>query len=115
MKLPLVTIATLLFSPLGVAQDDAQELHRLVNTAVQTSALAGPTGRPFHLKVRVFESQNRERGYDAQFELWWISEEKWRREVKSSAFSQTAIRNGDRYSEQNSAEFLPWWIHVLSV
>jgi TonB family protein len=39
--------------------------------------------------------------------------DKWRREIKSPAFSQTAVQNGSKYYESNSSDYLPFWIHEL--
>ena len=115
MKLLLLALATLFLCPFAFCQNDSQELQHLVTNAVQTSALAGTAGHPFYLKVRASDIQKRDHDYDAQFELWWASDQKWRREIKSPLFSQLAIRNGDRYYEKNSAGYLPWWIYELSV
>jgi Gram-negative bacterial TonB protein C-terminal len=35
--------------------------------------------------------------YSAEIEIWWAAPDRWRREIKSAAFTQTAVRHGARY------------------
>jgi len=52
--------------------------------------------------------------YNAEIEIWWSAPDKWRRNVQSSAFTQTAIQNGARYYESNPvSDYLPYWLYEL--
>jgi hypothetical protein len=52
--------------------------------------------------------------YNAEIEVWWAAPDKWRRTVKSLAFTQIAIQKGGSYYESNSAaDYLPYWLDKL--
>jgi TonB family protein len=93
--------------------DDEQEAKALAAKAEQLSNLTASGSQPFHLKLEIADIKNAHPEFNTEFEMWWAAPDKWRREIKSSSFSQTAIQNGARYSETNSTEYLPWWLHEM--
>ena len=93
--------------------DDEQELRGLVARANKISNLTVPGTPPFHLKLQAADSRNNHPEFNTEIELWWAAPNKWCREIKSSLFSQTALQNGTSYSESNSKDCLPWWLHQL--
>jgi hypothetical protein len=58
------------------------------------SSLTAPGSQPFLLKLEATDTRQRDPQYNAQIEIWWAAPDKWHRQVKSPAFSQTAIQNG---------------------
>jgi len=105
--------AVLLLATTALAADDSELFHRVLANASRISTLTLTGTPPFHLKVAARERYHELPEYHAEIELWWESSEKWHREVHSSAFSQTAVRDGQRYFESNSADYLPFWLHEL--
>jgi TonB family protein len=77
------------------------------------SSLILPGSQPFHMKLHAEETQTHDPDYTTDIEVWWAAPHKWRREVKSGVFSQTAAQNGAQYNESNSSDYLPWWLHEL--
>lgn len=95
------------------AHDDEQEFQALVANAVRLSALILPGSKPFHMRWEASDPKGQHTEFNTQVELWWSSPDTWRREIKSQLFSQTAIQNGQHYSETNSSDYLPWWLQTL--
>jgi TonB family protein len=95
------------------AADDAQEFKDLVAKASQLSNLTDLGSPPFHLKLHAGDPRNEHPEFATDIEVWWAAPEKWRRQITSSIFSQTAVQNGSRYFESNSSDYLPWWLHQL--
>ncbi len=65
------------------------------------------------MRVQIADTKNEKTGYTVEMEEWWAGPDQWRRGIKSQAFSQTAIQNGQHYFETNSADYLPWWLNDL--
>jgi hypothetical protein len=83
--------------------------------AAEISTLAAPGGVPFHLKLTTSDMTMHNPEYTAEIEIWWAAPDRWRREIKSPSFRQTAIQDGTQYFESNSAEdYLPYWIQELA-
>src|SRR5580693_9416899 len=70
--------------------------------AAQKSSLSAPNSLPFHLKLEAADTRHNDPEYKAEIEVWWAAPDKWRRDVKSHLFSQTAVRDGQHYYESNS-------------
>ncbi len=111
MRVLVLCVATLVLGALTSAQEPSDSLKVHLSSAAQRSSLTTPGSRPFHLKLKVSDARKEHPEYDALIELWWAAPDKWRREIKSTVFSQTATQNGQQYSEVNSADYLPWWLH----
>ncbi len=95
------------------ARDDQQEFKSLLARAEQLSSLTVTGSAPFHLKLHAGDPHNEHSEFATDIELWWAAPDKWRRQITSPIFSQTAIQNGQHYSESNSSDYLPWWLHEL--
>jgi len=96
------------------AQAQQDDFHDAVARAARLSTLAEPGARPFHLKLTAQDTTMRNPEYNAEIEVWWAASDKWRRSVKSLAFTQIAIQNRGRYYESNSeAAYLPYWFDEL--
>jgi TonB family protein len=98
----------------ATAGDDAQEFKDLVAKASQLSNLTDLGAPPFHLKLHAGDPRNEHPEFATDIEVWWAAPDKWRRQIASSIFSQTAVQNGSRYFESNSSDYLPWWLHELT-
>lgn len=44
----------------------------------------------------------------------WVAPDKWKRTIRSAEFCQTLIVNGDKIFEQDSDDYLPLAIQVLT-
>jgi TonB family protein len=97
----------------ATAQDDAQEFKTLVARASQLSSLTDSGSPPFHLKLHAADPKNEHPEFTADVELWWAAPDIWRRQITSPIFSQAAVQNGPHYSESNSSDYFPWWLHEL--
>jgi hypothetical protein len=62
--------------------------------ALNLSSLTAPGSQPFLLKLEATNTRQHDPQYNAEIEIWWAAPDKWHRQVKSPAFSQTAIQNG---------------------
>ena len=99
-------------SPTAQAPQDS--FHAAVAWAAKLSTLAEPGAQPFHLKLTTQDNTMHNQEYSAVIEVWWVAPEQWRRAVSSPMFTQTAIQNGSRYYESNSAtDYLPYWLDEL--
>jgi TonB family protein len=111
---PLIPILAILFGcPFVLAHDGSNEFRALIQKTEQNASLTTPDSQPFHLKLEVADARNEHPEFNAGIEIWWSAPDKWRREIKSSIFSQMAVRDGKSYSESNSSDYLPWWLHNL--
>jgi hypothetical protein len=109
----LILVGTQLTTP-AVAQAPHDNFHEAVARAARISTLAELGAQPFHLKLIAHDTTLRNPEYSAEIEVWWAAPDKWRRTVKSAAFTQIAIQNGARYYESNSADdYLPYWLDEL--
>jgi TonB family protein len=96
------------------ASSDSNQFQQFLLKASQISCLTSPDSVPFHLKLSASETHPMDpKNNKAEIEIWWAAPDKWRREIKSPPFSQTAVRNGTHYYESNTADYLPFWIHEL--
>jgi hypothetical protein len=110
----VLALAGAKLAPSSAAQGPRDDFHDAVARAADLSTLAEPGARPFHLKLTAKDTSMRKPEYDAEIEVWWAAPDKWRRSVKSAAFTQIAIQNGARYYESNSAsDYLPYWLDEL--
>jgi TonB family protein len=97
----------------AAARDDRQEFKSLVEKSFHVSSLTDSGSPPFHLKLHAGDPHNEHPEFTTDIELWWAAPDKWRRQITSPIFSQTAVQNGQHYSESNSSDYFPWWLHEL--
>ncbi len=74
--------------------------------------LTEPGSTPFYLQAVITESSDPNE--HVEVEMSWVAPDKWKRTIRSQEFSQTLIVNGDRVFEQDSADYMPLAIQVLS-
>jgi TonB family protein len=96
-----------------IASGRSDEFEQRLANASKKSSLTAPGSHPFHLKLEATDTRHKDPQYNVEIEVWWAGPDKWRREVKSAAFSQTSTQNGQHYYESNSSDYLPWWLHEL--
>ncbi|MDR3797328.1 MAG: hypothetical protein P4K93_04220 [Terracidiphilus sp.] len=48
--------------------------------------------------------------YSGRIEVWWISEKKYRIEIRSAKFSQIKTINGEKVQEQTEGDYYPRWL-----
>jgi TonB family protein len=116
MRIPTSVVCVVLFCVAvgGLrASDDGKRLDKLLEEASKKTSLIAPGSAPFHLKLAATETRRNDPQFQAEIEMWWMAPDKWHREVKSPAFSQTAIQNGQRYYENNSSDYMPFWLYEL--
>jgi hypothetical protein len=113
MKLVILLVAMTATLALCETAARADEFPQALTKASSKMSLTTPGSQPFHLKIHAAEKISKNPEYAAEIEVWWSAVDKWRRVVKSPAFSQTAVRNELHYYETNSADYLPWWLHEL--
>ncbi len=69
-------------------------------------------GTPFYLQASITERDDPSEHVDV--EMSWVSPGKWKRKIQSQEFSQTLIVNGDKIFEQDSSDYMPLPIRVLT-
>jgi hypothetical protein len=110
----VLVLAGAKFAISAAAQTPHDDFHDAVLHAARLSTLAEPGAPPFHLKLTAQDTTMRNSEYNAEIEVWWAAPDKWRRTVKSLAFTQIAIQKGGSYYESNSAaDYLPYWLDKL--
>jgi TonB family protein len=111
MRALLLTIGIVAAGVHASAQGPSEAVKNLFSKTVERSSLTTPGSPPFHLKLRVSDDKKERPEFAAEIEIWWASPDKWRREIKSTVFSQTALQHGPHYAESSSGDYLPWWLH----
>jgi hypothetical protein len=105
-----ILISAIVFSSGAAAED----LTGLPKQAIERSQITLPGSHPFVLKAKVLEATNpANTNYNAEIEEYWVAPDKWRRTVKTSAFSQTLIVNGEKTSELLTGDYYPNWLHTI--
>jgi TonB family protein len=113
MKRLLPFLLVLVVPLVSQAQDDTAEFSALVEKSIVSTSLIAPGSQPFHLKLVAADSTKVRPEYKTELEVWWAAPDKWRRELKSPMFSETAVQNGRSYCESTSGDYLPLWLHEL--
>ena len=108
----LVFSAAIVYSLPGRAQVH-MALADVAEQAAANSTLVTAESPAFQLKAVISETTSHDSRYRAEIEEHWVTPMKWRRTVKSPAFSQTVIVNGDRYVELNNGDYFPQWLGEL--
>jgi hypothetical protein len=78
--------------------------------AYDQSTLTLPGSTPFHLKAIITEKDSPDSDYQAEVEEYWVAPDKWRRTIKSPAFAQLRVVNGDQVHEENTGYYFPHWL-----
>lgn len=74
--------------------------------------LIEPGSTPFYLQGVITERGDPNEHIDV--EMSWLAPDKWKRTIKSQEFSQTLVINGEKVFEQDSADYMPLAIQVLT-
>jgi len=88
-----------------------------VRKAVERGTLSQPGTKPFHLKAIINPSFERDKdsGRNAEVEIWWVSPNQWRREIRSTDFRQIEVFNNNRDWQKNEGDFFPEWLRETVV
>ncbi|HSQ19099.1 MAG TPA: hypothetical protein VLR92_01870 [Blastocatellia bacterium] len=74
--------------------------------------LTEPGSSPFYVQAVITERGDpNER---IEIEMSWLAPDKWKRTIKSQEFSQMLVVNGAKVFEQDSADYVPLAIQVLT-
>jgi TonB family protein len=92
---------------------DADKFDKLLREAALKSTLTSRGSSPFHLRLSAQETRRMDPQMNLEVDVWWAAPDRWRREIKSLSFSQTAVQNGQHYYESNSSDYMPFWIYEL--
>ena len=79
---------------------------------VEQATLVAPGSPPFYLQAIISERGDPDE--HVEVEMSWVAPDKWKRTIRSAEFSQTLIVNGDKIFEQDSDDYLPLAIQVLT-
>ena len=74
--------------------------------------LTEPGSPPFYLQAVITERGDPNE--HIEIEMSWLASDKWKRTIRSQEFSQSLIVNGEKVFEQDSAEYMPLAIQVLT-
>lgn len=88
-------------------------LPQVMDNALKLSRITTPGSSPFHLRAVIAQEGRKESEYNAEVEEFWVAPDKWRRTVKSPAFSQTVVVNGEVRFEQSTGDYYPFWLRDL--
>jgi hypothetical protein len=111
----LVAVLLILSNSSAFTSGDVQKvsLAEAASRAVEQSKLTLPGCASFHLKVTIAETTNPDSEYKAEVEEYWLSNQKWRRTIRSPHLVQTLIVNRDQIFEKNKGDYYPWWLNDL--
>ena len=100
----------------GLAKDspNPKSVAEAMEQASKLSQLTAPGSKPFHLKATIAELDSPDSDYKAEVEMYWVSQDRWRRTLKSPDFSQVMVVNGEKVAEQNQGDSLPSRVHPCS-
>ena len=79
---------------------------------VEQATLIAPGSSPFYLQATITERGDPDERVEV--EMSWVAPDKWKRTIRSAEFSQMLIVNGDKIFEEDSDDYLPLAIQVLT-
>jgi hypothetical protein len=79
---------------------------------VEQAVLTESGGSPFFMQAVITESGDPSEHINV--EMSWLAPDKWKRTIRSDEFSQTLVVNGDKAFEEDSSDYLPLGIQVLT-
>lgn len=98
----------------ALAQPPKQvQVKELLDGVIAKNSLVTPGAPPFYLKATISNTKNPDDELAGTLEEYWLAPDKYRREIKTKAFSQTRIVNGANVFEQNSSDYFPWALEEL--
>ena len=95
----------------------AEDLTGKVKKAIERSTLNQPGTKPFHLKATLAPSFERDRdsGRTGEVEIWWVSPNQWKREVRSPDFHQAEVMDAGKDWRKNEGDYFPEWLRETAV
>jgi len=110
----LIVFVVGLLACLSASASNEPSLADLPKQAIERSQITLPGSQPFHLKAKVYESTDRDNdSHNAEIEEYWVSPDKWRREVKSAGFSEMVVVNGGKTQEKSDGDYYPNWLRSI--
>jgi len=97
---------------LGCALASNGQTNSAAPPRVVQAMLTRPGETPFYLQATISETSDPNDRIEV--EMSWVAPDKWKRKIQSQEFSQTLIANGDKVFEQDSSDYLPLAIDVLT-
>lgn len=92
------------------ALQDTVTVGEAVANGLRQSSLTLFEAKPFHLKVTISVVGRQDPQFSGTLEEYWISAEKWSREIKTPGFSQKLVVKDGGISEENSGDYYPHWL-----
>jgi hypothetical protein len=88
-----------------------------VKKTVERSTLDQTGTKPFHLKAELAPTAARDKGSGriGEVEIWWMTPDNWRREVRSPEFHQVEIVDGAKDWQKNEGDYFPEWLRETAV
>jgi TonB-like protein len=111
----LILAAVVLASLFSSASDQQKDipLPQATANALKLSRITTLGSSPFHLRAVIAQEGKKGSEYNAEVEEFWVAPDKWRRTIKSSAFIQTIVVNGDVRFDQSTGDYYPFWLRDL--
>jgi hypothetical protein len=82
-----------------------------VGKALAKMSLTGEGAKPFHIRIAVSEPENSQSPYQGSIEEWWVSPDKWRREVTAKGgMHQTIVVLDGKKTEKDEGDYFPLWL-----
>jgi outer membrane biosynthesis protein TonB len=104
-----------LLTCLNTLADDGKrvQVSEVLDEVIAKNSLVSPGSTPFYLKATLLDPRHPDSDLAGEVEIHWIAPDKWRRVIKTKAFSQTHVVNGKNVFELNSSEYFPWELEQL--
>ena len=103
----MLTVAVLVLQAAILYGDQVSQVRK----TIERCTLSQPGTKPFHLKATIAPSFDRDKdsGRTGEVEIWWVSPDRWKREVRSPEFHQVEVLNGGKDWQKNEGEYFPEW------
>ncbi len=73
--------------------------------------VTGEGAKPFHIRITISEPENPQSPYQGTIEEWWVSPDKWRREVSAKdGMRQTIVTLDGKKTEKDEGDYFPLWL-----
>jgi hypothetical protein len=95
----------------GQVKRSSVPLGDAIEKALGKCSLTYGEAHPFHIRIEVNEPENPQSPYQGVFEEWWLSNDKWRREVTDKGgLHQTVVMNNGISTEKDEGDYFPLWL-----
>lgn len=110
-RIVAVGIAVLANSCCPTAQAQSDPSSSAAKTAIVQANLTAPGSPSFHLQAEITDKDDPEN--QTKVEIYWVNPTKWRRDIKSSDFSQTLIVSGSDVLDEHTDDYMPLVVETL--